>query len=121
MEGIRFWSGALRPPRRSPGPVLWPFRELVWTLHGRAAQLLESFAMAMDGVEIERLIKQAFPDAQVVVVDLRGDGDHYGARVTSGAFLGKSRIQQHKMVYDALQGHMGGALHALALQTSVPK
>ena len=76
--------------------------------------------MAMDGIEIERLIKQAFPDAQVVVVDLRGDGDHYGARVTSGAFTGKSRIQQHKMVYDALQGQMGGALHALALETAVP-
>jgi len=76
--------------------------------------------MAMDGIEIERLIKQAFPDAEVVVVDLRGDGDHYGARVTSGAFVGKSRIQQHKMVYDALQGQMGGALHALALETAVP-
>ena len=55
------------------------------------------------------------------VVDLRGDGDHYGARVTSGIFEGKSRIQQHKMVYDALQGQMGGALHALALETIVPK
>lgn len=76
--------------------------------------------MAIDGIEIERLLKQAFPDGQVVVVDLRGDGDHYGARVTSGAFVGKSRIQQHKMVYDALQGQMGGALHALALETAVP-
>jgi stress-induced morphogen len=76
--------------------------------------------MAMDGTEIERLLKQAFPDSEVVVVDLRGDGDHYGARVTSGAFVGKSRIQQHKMVYDALQGQMGGALHALALETAVP-
>jgi stress-induced morphogen len=77
--------------------------------------------MAMAGNEIERLIKQAFPDAQVIIVDLKGDGDHFGARVTSGAFLGKSRIQQHKMVYDALQGKMGGALHALALETAVPK
>ena len=69
--------------------------------------------MAMAGPDIERLIKQAFPDAQVIVVDLAGDGDHYGARVTSAAFAGKSRIQQHQMVYNALQGHMGGALHAL--------
>ena len=98
------------------------FHKLVWTLHGKSrVGIWRRFAMAMDGIEIERLIKQAFPDAQVVVVDLRGDGDHYGARVTSGAFTGKSRIQQHKMVYDALQGQMGGALHALALETAVPK
>ena len=77
--------------------------------------------MAMVGAEIERLIKQAFPDAQVIVVDLAGDGDHFAARVTCEAFKGKSRIQQHKMIYDALQGHMGGALHALALQTTAPK
>ena len=76
--------------------------------------------MAMAGPDIERFIKQAFPDAQVVVVDLAGDGDHYGARVTSAAFVGKSRIQQHQMVYEALQGQMGGALHALALETAVP-
>ncbi len=76
--------------------------------------------MAMAGPDIERFIKEAFPDAQVVVVDLAGDGDHYGARVTSAAFVGKSRIQQHQMVYAALQGHMGGALHALALETAVP-
>ena len=77
--------------------------------------------MAMAGPDIERLIKQAFPDAQVTVVDLVGDGDHYGARVTSTAFVGKSRIQQHRMVYAALQGQMGGALHALALETAAPK
>jgi stress-induced morphogen len=77
--------------------------------------------MAMAGPEIERLIKEAFPDAHVVVVDLAGDGDHYGARVTSAAFVGKSRIQQHQMVYNALQGQMGGALHALALETAAPK
>ena len=76
--------------------------------------------MAMVGAEIERLIKHAFPDAQVVVVDLAGDGDHYAARVTCAAFKGKSRIEQHKMVYGALQGQMGGALHALALETIVP-
>lgn len=77
--------------------------------------------MAMVGSEIERLIREAFPDAQVIVVDLAGDGDHFAARITSEAFKGKNRIQQHQMVYDALQGHMGGALHALALQTSEPK
>lgn len=77
--------------------------------------------MAMAGSEIERLIKEAFPEAQVTVVDLAGDGDHYGARITSGAFVGKSRVQQHQMVYEALKGQMGGALHALALETSVPK
>ena len=77
--------------------------------------------MAMVGSEIERLIREAFPDAQVIVVDLAGDGDHFAARITSEAFKGKNRIQQHQMVYDALKGHMGGALHALALQTSAPK
>ena len=77
--------------------------------------------MAMAGPEIERLIKQAFPDAEVVIADLAGDGDHFAARIASGAFVGKSRIEQHKMVYAALQGQVGGALHALALETSVPK
>lgn len=77
--------------------------------------------MAMEGSEIERLIKEAFPDAQVIVVDLAGDGDHFAARVTTPAFAGKTRVQQHKMVYDALQGQMGGVLHALALQTSAPE
>ncbi len=77
--------------------------------------------MAMEGPEIERLIKQAFPEAQVIVVDMAGDGDHFAARITSESFKGKSRVQQHKMVYDALQGQMGGALHALALETLVPK
>lgn len=76
--------------------------------------------MAMDGSEIERLIKDALPDAQVIIVDLAGDGDHYAARIRSAAFKGKSRVQQHQMVYAALQGEMGGALHALALETSVP-
>jgi stress-induced morphogen len=75
----------------------------------------------MTAADIERLIKQALPDAQVTVEDLAGDGDHYVARVVSAAFKGKTRVQQHKMVYDALQGRMGGELHALALQTSAPK
>jgi stress-induced morphogen len=78
-------------------------------------------AMAMAGPEIERLIRQAFPDAEVVVADLAGDGDHFAARIASGAFIGKSRVEQHKMVYAALQGQVAGALHALALETSVPK
>lgn len=77
--------------------------------------------MAMNGPEIERLIKSAFPDAQVIVVDLAGDGDHFAARVTSEAFKGKTRVEQHQMVYEALQGQMGGVLHALALETQVPK
>ena len=69
---------------------------------------------------IERMIKAALPDARVVIRDLAGDGDHYAAEVTSEAFRGKSRVQQHQLVYQALKGHMGGTLHALALQTGVP-
>ncbi len=76
--------------------------------------------MAMQAAEIERLIKDAMPDAQVTIDDLRGDGDHYAAHVVSEAFRGKSRVQQHQMVYQALQGRMGGELHALALQTATP-
>ncbi|HLJ64959.1 MAG TPA: BolA family transcriptional regulator [Stellaceae bacterium] len=77
--------------------------------------------MAMDAGQIERLIKESLPDAEVVIEDLRGDGDHYAAHVVSAAFKGKSRVQQHQMVYQALRGRMGGELHALALQTSVPQ
>ncbi|MGE5537842.1 MAG: BolA family protein [Gemmatimonas sp.] len=77
--------------------------------------------MAMDSGEIERLIKAAFPDASVAIEDLAGDGNHYAAHVVSAAFKGKSRVQQHQMVYAALQGKMGGDLHALALQTAVPQ
>jgi stress-induced morphogen len=76
--------------------------------------------MAMDAVEIERLIKTAFPDATVEIKDLAGDGDHYAAKVVSAAFRGKSRVQQHQMIYGALAGRMGGALHALALTTAAP-
>lgn len=76
--------------------------------------------MAMNAVDIERLIKEGLPGAEVVIEDLRGDGDHYSARVISAAFKGKSRVQQHQMVYAALRGNMGGQLHALALQTSAP-
>jgi stress-induced morphogen len=74
--------------------------------------------MAMKSVEIEKLILAAIPDAQVTITDLAGDGDHYAAHVTSSAFKGKTRVQQHQMVFDALKGRMGNELHALALQTS---
>ena len=76
--------------------------------------------MAMDAREIERLIKASIPDAQVSIRDLAGDGDHYAATVLSEAFRGKSRVQQHQLVYAALKDQMGGLLHALALQTGVP-
>jgi stress-induced morphogen len=77
--------------------------------------------MAMEASEIARLIKESLPDAEVKIEDLRGDGDHYAAKVVSAAFAGKSRVQQHQMVYEALRGRMGDQLHALALQTSAPK
>ena len=76
--------------------------------------------MAMQPAEIEALIKAALPDAKVTIEDLAGDGDHYAASVVSESFRGKSRVQQHQIVYAALQGRMGGELHALALQTSAP-
>jgi stress-induced morphogen len=76
--------------------------------------------MAMSAADIERFIKEALPDATVTIRDLAGDGDHYAANVVSAAFKGKSRVQQHQMVYAALKGRMGGELHALALQTSAP-
>ena len=77
--------------------------------------------MAMEANEIERLIKEGIPDAQVSIEDLRGDGDHYAAQIVSASFVGKSRVEQHRMVYDTLQGKMGGELHALVLQTDVPE
>lgn len=76
--------------------------------------------MAMDGGDIERMIREAIPDAQVKLEDLRGDGDHYAATVISATFKGKTRVQQHQIVYQALRGRMGNELHALALQTGVP-
>jgi stress-induced morphogen len=76
--------------------------------------------MAMAADDIERLIKDRFPDARIEIQDLAGDGDHYAATVVSEEFRGKSRVQQHQMVYDALQGNMGGVLHALALKTAAP-
>jgi stress-induced morphogen len=77
--------------------------------------------MPMNASEIQRLIKESLPDAVVTIQDLAGDGDHYAAEVVSEAFRGKTRVQQHQMVYEALKGSMGGALHALALQTSAPE
>ncbi len=77
--------------------------------------------MAMDAREIEQLIKARIPDAEVTIRDLAGDGDHYAATVIAESFRGKSRVQQHQMVYEALKGQMGGQLHALALQTSPPQ
>ncbi len=75
--------------------------------------------MAMAAAEIERFIKEALPDASIEIRDLAGDGNHYAATVVSAAFKGKSRVQQHQMVYASLKGRMGGELHALALTTSV--
>lgn len=77
--------------------------------------------MPMNAHDIESMIKDAIPDATVTIRDLAGDGDHYAAEVVAESFRGKSRVQQHQMVYQALQGNMGGILHALALQTSAPK
>lgn len=77
--------------------------------------------MPMSATDIERLIRAKLPDAEVSIRDLAGDGDHYAAQVVSEAFRGKTRVQQHQMVYEALAGNMGGALHALALQTSAPE
>lgn len=76
--------------------------------------------MAISQNELETLLQEAFPDAKIQIDDLAGDGDHYAAHIESIAFIGKSRIQQHQMVYAALKGKMGGELHALALQTKAP-
>ena len=76
--------------------------------------------MPMDAGEIERLIRAGIPDAEVTIRDLAGDGYHYAATVIAASFRGKSRVQQHQLVYNALKGEMGGKLHALALQTGVP-
>ncbi|MDF8335253.1 BolA family protein [Novosphingobium cyanobacteriorum] len=76
--------------------------------------------MGMAAAEIEAMIKEALPDAEVTITDLAGDGDHYAAHVVSPAFKGMSRVAQHKAVYAALGGRMGGVLHALQLTTAVP-
>ena len=77
--------------------------------------------MPMRADEIERMIRRHIPDAEVTIHDLAGDGDHYAATVISAAFKGKSRVQQHQLVYEALKAEMGGQLHALALQTAPPE
>jgi stress-induced morphogen len=77
--------------------------------------------MAMAAIEIEGMIKAAFPDALIEITDLRGDGDHYAARVVSAAFAGMPRVKQHQAVYNALGGRMGGVLHALQLTTAIPE
>ena len=76
--------------------------------------------MAMDAKEIEALIREGIPDADVRIEDLRGDGDHYAAYITSASFEGMSRVKQHQMAYAALKGKMGAELHALAIQTATP-
>ena len=75
----------------------------------------------MTAIELEDLIRDSIPDAQVIIDDLRGDGEHYAAKVVSATFAGKTRVQQHQMVYQALKGRMGNQLHALALQTGMPE
>ena len=77
--------------------------------------------MAMSAKEIEELLLKSFPDATIIIDDLRGDGDHYAAQIIAKEFIGKSRVQQHQMVYKAMGGKMGNKLHALALNTSAPK
>jgi stress-induced morphogen len=81
----------------------------------------ESLPMAMSAADIEKFIKEGLPGASVEIKDLAGDGNHYAATVISDAFRGKTRVQQHQMVYAALKGNMGGVLHALALTTGVPE
>ncbi len=77
--------------------------------------------MPMNAKDIEKMIQDAIPDADITIRDLAGDGDHYAAEVVSASFTGLSRVKQHQMVYAALKGNMGGVLHALALQTSAPE
>ena len=76
--------------------------------------------MAMAAADIERLIRDSIPDAEVTIRDLAGDGDHYAARVVSPSFAGMSRVRQHQAVYAALGGRMGEELHALQLETGIP-
>ena len=77
--------------------------------------------MPMEAQEIEQLIREGIPDARVEITDLRGDGDHYSARVVSESFRGVPRVKQHQRVYEALGGRIGGVLHALQLTTAVPE
>ncbi len=77
--------------------------------------------MPMTPAQIESDLREAFPDAEIQIDDLAGDGDHYRARIVSGAFAGLSRVRQHQLVYQAMKGKVGGELHALALETSATK
>ena len=77
--------------------------------------------MSMTANEIEELLLESFPNAKITIDDLRGDGDHYAAQIITEEFKGKTRVQQHQMVYSAMKGKMGTDLHALALNTSSPK
>ena len=77
--------------------------------------------MPMTSAQIELDLREAFPDADIQIEDLAGDGDHYRARIVSSAFAGLPRVRQHQLVYQALKGKVGGALHALALETSAPE
>lgn len=77
--------------------------------------------MAMSANEIEELILKTFPNAKITIDDLRGDGDHYAAKIITEEFKGKTRVQQHQMIYNAMEGKVGKELHALALNTSAPK
>jgi stress-induced morphogen len=105
LKGVRAKFGGLRERGRAlPEAAEW-----------------EKSGMPMDARDIESMIKAAIPDAEVTIRDLAGDGDHYAATVISASFRGKSRVQQHQIVYQSLQGQMGGVLHALALQTGVPE
>jgi stress-induced morphogen len=96
-------------------------RRKFWPIWRAPLSDLREIAMAMDASEIERLIKLRIPDAEVTIRDLAGDGDHYAATVLAESFRGKSRVQQHQIVYEALKAEMGGKLHALALQTGTPE
>lgn len=77
--------------------------------------------MAMDRTTLEGFLREAFPDARIELKDLAGDNDHWSAEIISDSFRGKSRVAQHQLVYAALKGRMGGALHALALTTRAPE
>jgi stress-induced morphogen len=113
-------AGAAALTLPSPRPIL--SRALAGRFEDRRGAGPEGSAeMPMHAGDIERLIKARIPDAEVTIRDLAGDGDHYAATVIAESFRGKSRVQQHQLVYEALRGQMGGALHALALQTGVPQ
>src|SRR5215475_6548681 len=122
-----FWSQSCASASKAGCRPMWrpgpPDSELLRcdAFLRRFAETLRESAMPMDANEIERLIKARIPDAEVTIRDLAGDGDHYAATVLSESFRGKSRVQQHQIVYEALKSEMGGKLHALALQTGTPE